>query len=128
MAAAPADFRPMSVASAKIKKSSAPHSIELTTTPDILASTIAARPAKLVTVGFALETDSLLENAHAKLATKHLDLIVANRAGVPGEGFGADTNRVTLVTADSEEQLPLLSKDDVAEILLDRIEALLNGR
>jgi phosphopantothenoylcysteine decarboxylase / phosphopantothenate---cysteine ligase len=128
MAAAPADFRPTSVAGAKIKKASTPQSIELTMTRDILADTIASRPARLVTVGFALETDSLLENARTKLASKQLDMIVANRAGVPGEGFGADTNRVTLVTAGGEEQLPLLPKDDVAEILLDRIEVLLNGR
>ena len=128
MAAAPADFRPSSVASSKIKKANAPDAIALSATTDILASTIAKRPAKLIAVGFALETDSLLENARAKLAAKQLDMIVANRAGVEGEGFGADTNRVTLISPTGEEVLPLLTKDDVAELLLDRIEALLNGR
>jgi phosphopantothenoylcysteine decarboxylase/phosphopantothenate--cysteine ligase len=78
-------------------------------------------------VGFALETESLLENARAKLAAKRLDMIVANRAGVAGEGFGSDTNRVTLTSATAEEALPLMSKDDVAELLLDRIEVMLEA-
>ncbi|MFI5239564.1 MAG: bifunctional phosphopantothenoylcysteine decarboxylase/phosphopantothenate--cysteine ligase CoaBC [Gemmatimonadales bacterium] len=128
MAAAPADFRPSAVASEKIKKAHAPDSIPLTATPDILASTIATRPPRLVVVGFALETESLLENARAKLASKQLDFIVANRAGVDGEGFGADTNRVTIISAKDEEPLPLMSKDDVAEVLLDRVEAVMSGR
>jgi phosphopantothenoylcysteine decarboxylase / phosphopantothenate---cysteine ligase len=128
MAAAPADFRPVEVAGDKIKKAHAPPSIPLAATTDILASTIANRPEKLVTVGFALETQALIDNARAKLAAKQLDMVVANRAGVAGEGFGADTNRVTLLSAKGEEVLPLMSKDDVAETLLDRIEALLNGR
>ena len=128
MAAAPSDFRPAEVAPEKIKKAHAPSSIPLAATTDILASTIARRPANLVTVGFALETQSLIENARAKLASKQLDMIVANRAGVAGEGFGADTNRVTLLSPAGEEDLPLMSKDEVAETLLDRIEVLLNGR
>lgn len=128
MAAAPADFRPSAIAASKIKKATAPDSISLTATSDILASTIARRRPGMISVGFALETDSLLDNARAKLDAKRLDIIVANHAGVEGEGFGADTNRVTLVTAVGEEPLPLLPKDDVAELLLDRIEVLLNGR
>ncbi len=128
MAAAPADFRPSDVASEKIKKAHAPDSLALTATTDVLASTIAARPPRLVVVGFALETESLLQNAREKLASKKLDLIVANRAGVPGEGFGSDTNRVTIISANGDEALPLMSKDDVAEVLLDRIEALISGR
>jgi phosphopantothenoylcysteine decarboxylase/phosphopantothenate--cysteine ligase len=128
MAAAPADFRAASVAPEKIKKASSPASIPLAGTTDVLASTIADRPAGLIAVGFALETQALLENARAKLAAKQLDMIVANRAGVAGEGFGADTNRVTIVTSSGEEELPLMSKDDVADALLDRIEALLDGR
>jgi phosphopantothenoylcysteine decarboxylase/phosphopantothenate--cysteine ligase len=128
MAAAPADFRPSSVSAAKIKKSNAPGTIELAPTTDILTSTIPKRPAGLFAVGFALETDSLLDNARAKLATKQLDMIVANRAGVSGEGFGSATNRVTIISANGEDSLPLMSKDDVADALLDRIEVLLNGR
>lgn len=128
MAAAPADFRPTSVASEKIKKAHAPDAIALSPTTDILASTVGKRPAHLISVGFALETQSVIDNARAKLAAKKLDIIVANRAGVAGEGFGSDTNRVTLIAASGEEPLPLMSKDDVAEALLDRVEALLNGR
>ena len=128
MAAAPADFRPSTVAATKIKKTHAPESIPLTSTVDILSSTIAKRPAHMIAVGFALETESLLENARAKLAAKQLDMIVANRAGVEGEGFGADTNRVTFISAAGEEVLPLLQKSEVAELLLDRIEVLANGR
>jgi phosphopantothenoylcysteine decarboxylase/phosphopantothenate--cysteine ligase len=127
MAAAPADFRPVAVAQSKIKKNQAPGAVELTATTDILASTIASRPARMIAVGFALETESLLENARAKLAAKRLDMIVANRAGVAGEGFGSDTNRVTLISATAEEALPLMSKDDVAELLLDRIEVMLEA-
>lgn len=128
MAAAPADFRPSTIETFKIKKANAPDAIALTATTDILASTLAQRHRGMVTVGFALETDALLQNARAKLDAKQLDIVVANRAGVEGEGFGADTNRVTLVSAAAEEPLPLLPKDDVAELLLDRIEVLLNGR
>jgi phosphopantothenoylcysteine decarboxylase/phosphopantothenate--cysteine ligase len=128
MAAAPADFRASVVADEKIKKDHAPSAIGLTATTDILASTIANRPPRLLAIGFALETQSLLANARAKLVAKKLDIIVANSAGVPGEGFGADTNRVTFVTAAGEEALPLMSKDDVAEMLLDRIEVLASER
>lgn len=128
MAAAPADFRPALVAGEKIKKASAPNSIELAPTTDILAATLSARSQDLVTVGFALETESVLDNARAKLAAKRLDMVVANRAGVAGEGFGGDTNRVTFVTATGDEPLPLLSKDEVAGLLLDRVEVLIRGR
>ena len=128
MAAAPADFRAATVPKAKIKKATAPDAIALAATVDILASTMSKRPVGLIAVGFALETGSLLESARAKLAAKHLDMVVANRAGVAGEGFGAETNRVTLVTDAGDEELPLLSKNEVAEELLDRIEAMLDGR
>jgi len=129
MAAAPADFRPVTVADAKIKKSHAPDAIALTPTPDILRETIADRRAGMVVVGFALETDDVLANAHKKLASKSLDLIVVNDAREAGAGFDADTNRVTLLTPSGEsEALPLLSKREVADILLDRVEALLGGR
>lgn len=128
MAAAPADFRPSTVTESKIKKSHAPDAIGLIATTDILASTIPKRPAHMIAVGFALETESMVDNARAKLVAKQLDLIVANRAAVEGEGFGADTNRVTFISATADEVLPLAPKDDVAELLLDRIELLVNGR
>jgi phosphopantothenoylcysteine decarboxylase/phosphopantothenate--cysteine ligase len=128
MAAAPADFRPAAPAEQKIKKSSAPASIALEPTPDILASTIAARAKDLVTVGFALETNSPLEHGRGKLASKQLDLIVVNDATEPGAGFGVDTNRVTFIERDGgTEPQTLLAKGEVADLILDRVERLLSN-
>jgi phosphopantothenoylcysteine decarboxylase/phosphopantothenate--cysteine ligase len=130
MAAAPADFRAANPADRKIKKTAgAPDPIALAKTPDILASTRAARRPGAVVVGFALETHDVLAYGRAKLAAKELDLIVVNDATEPGAGFGVDTNRVTIIGRDGrEEALPLQSKDDVADAILDRVEALLDGR
>jgi phosphopantothenoylcysteine decarboxylase/phosphopantothenate--cysteine ligase len=128
MAAAPADFRPASVASQKIKKANAPAAIELEPTPDILASTIGTRPMKLVTVGFALETNAAVDHGRGKLVSKQLDLIVVNDATEPGAGFSVDTNRVTFVDRDGKtDEQPLLAKGDVADLILDRIERLLQA-
>ena len=126
MAAAPADFRAAEVAPAKMKKSGKAPKLDLVETVDILKSTRDARKKGMLAVGFALETDDLLENAKKKLASKGLDLIVANNAREPGAGFGYDTNRVTLISPDQEmEELPLQSKDAVADAILDRVERLL---
>ena len=129
MAAAPADFRPASAADAKIKKTSAPASIALAPTPDILQATRTARRGGSVIVGFALETGHAVESGRDKLASKGLDLIVVNDATEAGAGFGVDTNRVTLLARDgSEACLPLMSKDEVADAILDRVEELMGGR
>lgn len=130
MAAAPADFRAAHPADRKIKKSDgAPEPIALAKTTDILATTRAARRPGAVVVGFALETHDVLAYGREKLAAKGLDLIVVNDATEPGAGFGVDTNRVTIIGKDGrEESLPLQSKDDVADAILDRVEALLDGR
>lgn len=128
MAAAPADFRPATAASSKIRKSASPAAIELVPTTDVLRDTVARRKTGSVIVGFALETDGMLESARKKLGDKRLDIVVANRAGVAGEGFGSDTNRVTFVTPDGDEPLPLMSKDAVAAELLDRVERRIDGR
>ena len=129
MAAAPADFRPASAAAGKIKKAQRPDSIALENTGDILAMTRDARKKGAVIVGFALETDDVLRHAREKLATKALDLIVVNDAREEGAGFGVDTNRVTILSPTAEPAaLPLLSKPDVADAVLDRIEEILNGR
>lgn len=129
MAAAPADFRPSRSAGSKIKKSAAPAAIALDPSPDILVETAAHRRKGSIVVGFALETDDVLANARQKLAAKGLDLIVVNDAREAGAGFEGDTNRVTLLAADgSSDALPLLSKRDVADAILDRVEALLGGR
>jgi phosphopantothenoylcysteine decarboxylase/phosphopantothenate--cysteine ligase len=127
MAAAPSDFRPASPARQKIKKSNAPPSIALESTPDILASTIGARPDKLITVGFALETNSPLEHGRGKLASKRLDLIVVNDATEQGAGFSVDTNRVTFIDRDGHaDAQPLLRKGEVADLILDRVERLMS--
>jgi len=129
MAAAPADFRPASEAPEKIKKGKAVPRIALEPTEDILKSTISRRKKKSVIVGFALETTDGIRNAKEKLKSKQLDLVVLNDAKEPGAGFGVDTNRVTVISRDGkQETLDLMSKTDLAEILLDRVERELNGR
>lgn len=129
MAAAPADFRPAEPASDKIKKESAPPAVPLAPTRDILRSTRDARGSDTVVVGFALETRDVIEHGRAKLAAKALDLIVVNDATEEGAGFAVDTNRVTLLDRDgNQEALPLLSKSEVADRILDRVEKLRHGR
>jgi phosphopantothenoylcysteine decarboxylase/phosphopantothenate--cysteine ligase len=129
MAAAPADFAPANAAADKIKKDKGPSSIELTRTDDILVSTRDARKDGAVIVGFALETGSAVAEASRKLQDKGLDLVVANDATEAGAGFGTETNRVTLVHRNGDiEHLPLMSKRDVADAILDRVERLLDGR
>ena len=128
MAAAPADFRPATVAARKLKRGDGSRSIDLAPTADILATTRERRRPGAVTVGFALETNDTLANARAKLHAKGVDLIVLNDATEAGAGFGVDTNRVTFVAADGEEALPLLSKADVADAILDRVVRLREAR
>ena len=128
MAAAPADFRPAQVAVSKIKKRSAPEHVELVPTPDILLASRTARKSGATVVGFALETNDPVSNGRGKLAAKGLDLIVVNDATEAGAGFGVETNRVTILSRDgSQEDLPLLSKREVADAILDRVERLRNG-
>lgn len=123
MAAAPADFRPAAVASSKIKRTGERLSIELVPNDDI----IAGLPRGYIKVGFAAETDDVIENARTKIARKGLDLIVANDVTAPGAGFAHETNRVTLIdAAGTSEALPLLSKYDVGVRILDRVVALLS--
>ncbi len=133
MAAAPADFRPSSPAAQKIKKNSRPTSspspIELTQTDDILKSTKASRKPGAIIVGFALETENLLVNSATKLEQKGLDMIVANSAVDEGTGFGGDTNRVTILSAGgASEEIAMMKKSELADVILDRVEAMLNGR
>lgn len=129
MAAAPADFRASNVATSKVKKATAPSAIPLESTPDILRETIAKRPPGMIAVGFALETDEVIENGVAKLEAKKLDLIVTNDAREPGAGFAVDTNRVTMLARDGRRtDLPLLPKSEVADAILDRVVELLDGR
>jgi len=125
MAAAVADYRPAVTAEQKIKKGRQDMALNLERTPDILAEVAGLRREDQVVVGFAAETENLLANAHQKLERKRLDLIVANDAR---QAMGAATNQVTLVGAGGEiDELPLLSKDEVAGRILNRVEALLEG-
>jgi len=129
MAAAPADFRAAAPAKQKIKKDASLDSLALARTPDILAATKRARRKGSIIVGFALETNDAVENGRAKLRAKELDLIVVNDATEAGAGFAVDTNRVTFLARNGEEErLPLLPKSDVADAILDRVEAELRGR
>lgn len=129
MAAAPADFRVRRPAASKIKKGGAAPALDLEATPDILTTTKSRRKKGCIVVGFALETDDLIENAAAKLESKALDFIVANAAGEPGAGFGGDTNRVTIIArGGATEALPLMSKAAVADAILDRVVEAFGGR
>jgi len=128
MSAAVADFRPVSAADQKIKKTGQSLTLKLTVNPDILASLKAQGKRPRVTVGFAAETQALLENARAKLEAKGMDLIVANDVSSADAGFAVDTNRVTLLYRDGRsETLPLMSKAEVAAAVIERVIAMLEA-
>jgi phosphopantothenoylcysteine decarboxylase / phosphopantothenate---cysteine ligase len=129
MAAAVADYRPEQPAEHKIKKTGGALELRLVQNDDILASVHRRYGDALVKVGFAAESRQVVEEAARKLAAKGLHLICANDVTEPGSGFGTDTNRVTLLGRDgSREDLPLMTKGDVAERILDRVERLLAER
>lgn len=124
MAAAVADYRPQYAAGQKIKKGDDALNIPLARTTDILAATQGR--GRLVRVGFAAESENLAANAAAKVRAKGLDLIAANDITADGSGFGADTNRVTLIDRElNVEELPLLTKYEVGNRILDRVALLL---
>jgi phosphopantothenoylcysteine decarboxylase / phosphopantothenate---cysteine ligase len=128
MAAAVADFRPVSAAAVKLHKADGLPDLVLEPTPDILAELGRRRRGGQVLVGFAAETDQVAERAAAKLAAKGADLMVANDVSAPGVGFDHDTNSVTIFGADGTvSAVPLCSKDAVAEAVLDRVCALLSA-
>ncbi len=120
-AAAVADYRPRVMAVEKLKKKDEDLSVELERTEDILAWLGAHRREGQILCGFSMETEHLLENSRAKLEKKKIDMIVANNLKQEGAGFGTDTNVVTLLTKDRTEELPLLSKEEVADRLFDRL-------
>jgi phosphopantothenoylcysteine decarboxylase/phosphopantothenate--cysteine ligase len=128
-AAAVADYRPAEPSAQKLKKSSlgANPSLALTANPDILAE-LGARPRRAILIGFAAETENVAENAQKKLREKHCDLVVANDVSEEGSGFGTDTNRVLLVAPGGVEELPRLSKDEVADRILDRALAMMGEK
>jgi len=125
MASAVADYRPKEASDTKIKKNAETITLTLVRTPDILSEV----QGDLVKVGFAAESDNLVENAQKKLKEKHLDLIVANDVTAAGSGFASDTNRVVLIERRGKvEQLPLMSKGEVAHRILDRVAKMLPKR
>lgn len=124
MAAAPADFRPRKVAKAKMPRTDGAAPITVEPTPDILLTTAGSRKKGSVIVGFALETGDGVERAQAKLEKKKLDLIVLNDALEAGAGFEVETNKVTILGKGiAPHRLPLLSKREVADAILDAVEA-----
>jgi phosphopantothenoylcysteine decarboxylase/phosphopantothenate--cysteine ligase len=124
MAAAVADFRPKAVAGRKISKDEGVPDLVLEPTPDILVGLVAHRPPGQIVVGFAAETNDVLERGREKLARKGVDLLVVNDVSAPGTGFDHDTNAVSILDADgSVTEVPLTSKDAVANAVLDRVIA-----
>lgn len=126
-AAAVADYTPLEVAGDKIKKSDTDLSIPLARTKDILGWLGEHKKPGQFLCGFSMETRDMLENSRKKLQKKNLDLIAANNVKVPGAGFAGDTNVLTLIAPDLEEELPLLSKDEAAHRLLTVIKDRMNG-
>lgn len=120
-AAAVADYRPMNAAEEKIKKKDGDMSIQLERTDDIIGTLGANKRDGLYLCGFSMETENMLENSEAKLKKKNLDMIVANNVKVDGAGFGTDTNVVTLITREGIEELPIMSKKEVAEEIFSHI-------
>lgn len=119
--AAVADYRPAVAATEKVKKKDGEMSIQLERTKDILAHLGAHKREGQFLCGFSMETENMLENSVAKLVKKNLDMVIANNLKVEGAGFGTNTNVVTVITRKGGEQLPLMSKDDVADKILDAI-------
>ena len=125
-AAAVADYRPAKVSDEKVKKSDGQMSIELERTDDILKFLGEHKRDGQFLCGFSMETQNVIGNSRAKLTKKNLDMVAANNVKVEGAGFQGDTNVLTLITQDEEVSLPLISKEDAALKILDKINSLIN--
>ncbi len=123
-AAAVADYTPVTVADNKIKKSDSDMTIPLKRTKDIIKELGVNKKPNQFICGFSMETENMLENSTKKLESKNLDMIVANNLKVAGAGFGTDTNVITIITRNESTQLPIMSKEECAEKLLDKITQL----
>lgn len=123
--AAVADYRPATVACEKMKKSDNALALDLEKTEDILKYLGEHKQESQFLCGFSMETENMLDNSRAKLAKKNLDMIVANNLKQTGAGFGTDTNIVTLITKKDEQELPILTKDEVAKAIVDKILTLI---
>lgn len=122
--AAVADYRPAQVSDEKVKKKDGDMRIELERTQDILQYVGAQRREDQIICGFSMETQNMLENSRKKLTKKNLDMIIANNLKEQGAGFGTDTNRVTIITQNEEKELGLLTKEEVADEILNYIMAI----
>ena len=120
-AAAVADYTPVSVAGEKIKKADGDGTIALKRTRDILKYLGEHKKENQFLCGFSMETENMLENSRKKLENKNLDMVVANNLKVDGAGFGVDTNVITIITKDNAAELPLMSKEEAAAVILDSI-------
>ncbi|MBR1899279.1 MAG: bifunctional phosphopantothenoylcysteine decarboxylase/phosphopantothenate--cysteine ligase CoaBC [Oscillospiraceae bacterium] len=120
-AAAVADYTPVTTADQKMKKSDGDLTIGLKRTPDILKYLGEHKQPGQFLCGFSMETQNVIENSRKKLASKHADMICANSLRTEGAGFGTDTNVITLITPDSDTELPLMSKEEAAHRILDAI-------
>ena len=127
-AAAVADYRPKQVFDEKVKKQDKEMSIELEKTDDILKYLGEHRTPQQFLCGFSMETQNMIGNSRAKLGKKHLDMVAANNLKVAGAGFQGDTNVLTLITQDEDVSLQLMSKEDAANIILDKILSIMKER
>lgn len=123
-AAAVADYTPAVTAESKIKKSDDDMKIDLMRTKDILKALGESKRQGQLICGFSMETDNVLENSRKKLANKNCDMICANSLRTQGAGFGVDTNVITMITPTDTQELPMMSKDEAAHRILDRLSAL----
>ena len=127
-AAAVADYRPKQVFDEKVKKQDKEMSIELKKTDDILKYLGEHRTPQQFLCGFSMETQNMIGNSRAKLGKKHLDMVAANNLKVAGAGFQGDTNVLTLITQDEDVSLQLMSKEDAANVILDKILSVMKER
>lgn len=127
-AAAIADYRPAQRTEQKIKKSNESITLTLERTPDVLSQVAASRANGMLVVGFAAETENVLDNAREKLRSKKLDAIVANDVSRADSGFDTTTNKIAIITKDKEVELPLMTKSEAADQILDAIVRIRHNR
>ena len=127
MCSAVADYKPVSCSDQKLKKNDSDMTVPLTRTQDILGWLGEHKQAGQVLVGFSMETENLIENSRQKLTKKHADLICANSIASEQTGFAVDTNKVTLITQEAVKELPLCTKEETADLILDSIKDFINN-
>ena len=127
-AAAVADYRPITISEQKVKKTDEELSIEMERTDDILKYLGEHKPEGQFLCGLSMETENMIGNSRVKLTRKNLDMVAANNVKMAGAGFQGDTNVLTLITQDEDVSLQLMSKEDAANIILDKILSIMKER